>query len=162
MGATPARLPLLLAGEWLMTDYMVEGLIKRRAAIAGEIKAAQSRMAQLAADLETLDNALKLVAPDLDIPAIAPKMVKPPEDWSKRGEMSRQVFGIMRAANKPLTSREIAAQMIVNRGLAATPKLLNLMTRRVATCLRDRREQGLVENVETRGRQWLEWRLAQI
>jgi hypothetical protein len=65
---------------------------------------------QLAADLEAFDNALKLVAPDLDIPAIAPKMVKPPEDWSKRGEMSRQGFGIMRASQRPLTSREIASQ----------------------------------------------------
>lgn len=142
-----------------MTDYMVEGLIKRRAKIAGEMKAAQERMGQMARDLETLDAALKLVAPDLAIEAIAPKMVKPPDDWSKRGEMSRQVFAIMRTANKPLTAREIAAQMVVNRGMAATPALLNLMTRRVATCLRDRREQGLVENVETRGGQWLEWRL---
>lgn len=113
----------------------------------------------MARDLETLDAAIKLVAPELDIPAIAPKMVKPPEDWSKRGEMSRQVFGIMRAANKPLTSREIAAQMIVQRGLAATPKLLNLMTRRIAGCLRDKREQGQVRNVETRGGQYLEWEI---
>lgn len=145
-----------------MTDYMVEGLIKRRAKIAGEMIAAQEHMAQLAADLETLDAALRVVAPERDIQAIAPKMVKPPDDWSKRGEMSRQVFAIMRTANKPLTSREIAAQMVVNKGLAATPKLLNLMTRRVSCCLRDRREQGLVENVETRGGQWLEWRLAQL
>jgi hypothetical protein len=143
-----------------MTDYMVEGLIKRRSRLAGEMKAAQLNMAQMARDLETLDNALKLVAPDLDIPAIAPKMVKPPEDWSKRGEMSRQVFGIMRASQRPLTSREIASQMIVNRGLAATPKLLNLMTRRVSSCLRDQRERGVVENVETKGGLWLEWRLA--
>lgn len=142
-----------------MTDYMVEGLIKRRAKIAGEMKAAQERMAQMAADLATLDAALKVVAPEMAIEAIAPKMVKPPDDWSKRGEMSRQVFAIMRTANKPLTSREIAGQMIVNRGMAATPALLNLMTRRVATCLRDRRQQGLVENVETRGGQWLEWKL---
>lgn len=143
-----------------MTDYLVEGLVKKRAKIAGEMLDLQERLAQMARDLETLDAALKLVAPDLDIPAIAPKMVKPPDDWSKRGEMSRQVFGIMRAANKPLTSREIAAQMIVNRGLAATPKLLNLMTRRVSSCLRDKREQGLAENVATRGGLWLEWRLA--
>ena len=134
--------------------------MKRRAALAGEMKAAQARMAQMARDLETLDNAIKLVAPDLDIPAIAPKMVKPPEDWSKRGEMSCQVFGILRASQKPLTSREIAAEMIVQRGLAATPKLLNLMTRRVAGCLRDKRERGLAENAETRGGQWLEWRIS--
>jgi len=142
-----------------MTDYMVEGLVKRRAKLAGEMKAAQASLAQMARDLETLDNAIKLVAPDLDIPAIAPKMVKPPEDWSKRGEMSRQVFAVLRASERPLTSREIAAAMIIQRGLASTPKLLNLMTRRVATCLRDRRDQGLVENVETRGGQYLEWRI---
>lgn len=143
-----------------MTDYMVEGLVKRRAAIAGEMLACQQRMSDLARDLETLDGALRIVAPDLDIPAIAPKLVKPPEDWSKRGEMSRVVLGILRASPKPLTSREIAAEMIVHRGLTATPALLNKMTRRIAGCLRDRREQGLVENVPTRGGLWLEWRIA--
>lgn len=144
-----------------MTDYMVTGLVKRRAALAGEMLRTQEALSQMARDLATLDDAIRLVAPELDIPAIAPKMVKPPEDWSKRGEMSRQVFGIMRAANKPLTSREIAAQMIVQRGLAASPKLLNLMTRRVAGCLRDKRDAGQARNVETRSGQYLEWELAQ-
>ncbi|MGQ3100492.1 MAG: hypothetical protein ACT6Q5_08585 [Sphingopyxis solisilvae] len=139
---------------------MVTGLVKRRAAVAGEMKAAQALLASLAKDLETLDAAIKLVAPDLDIPAIAPKMVRPPDDWSRRGEMSRVVLSIMRVANKPLTSREIAAQMIVQRGLASTPKLLNLMSRRIAGCLRDKRDKGLVRNVETRGGQYLEWEIA--
>ena len=139
---------------------MVEGLVKRRAELAGEMKRLQARLAELARDLETLDGALRIVAPDLDIPAIAPKLVKPPEDWSKRGEMSRQVLAALRLSKKPLTAREIASQMIVERGLAATPKLLNLMTRRVAGCLRDKREQGLVENAPTPGGQWLEWRIA--
>ena len=143
-----------------MTDYMVEGLVKRRAALAGEMKRTQAALAQMARDLETLDGALRIVAPDLDIPAIAPKMVKPPEDWSKRGEMSRVVLGMLRLSAKPLTAREMAAEMIVQRGLAATPQLVNLMTRRVATCLRDRRDQGLVENAPTRGGQWLEWRIS--
>lgn len=142
-----------------MTDYMVTGLVKRRAELAGAMKRTQADLGQMARDLETLDAAIKLVAPDLDIPAIAPKMVKPPEDWSRRGEMSRQIFAIMRTSGKPLTGREIAAQMIVNRGLAATPKLMNLMTRRVAGCLRDRREQGLVDNPPTRGGQYLEWQI---
>lgn len=142
-----------------MTDYMVEGLIKRRAALAGEMKATQERMSQMARDLETLDGALRIVAPELDLPSIAPKMVKPPEDWSKRGEMSRQVLTMLRLSKKPLTAREMAAQMIVDRGMTATPALVNLMTRRVAGCLRDRRERGLVENAPTRGGQWLEWRI---
>jgi hypothetical protein len=143
-----------------MTDYMVEGLVKKRAELAGEMLRLQEALARHAKDLETLDAALKLVAPDLDIPGIAPKMVKPPEDWSKRGEMSRVVFAILRTSQKPMTSREIAAEMIVQRGLAATPKLLNLMTRRVAGCLRDKREHGLANNVPTRGGLYLEWVLA--
>ena len=139
---------------------MVEGLVKRRAALAGEMKRTQAALAQMARDLETLDGALRIVAPDLDIPAIAPKMVKPPEDWSKRGEMSRVVLGMLRLSAKPLTAREMAAEMIVQRGLVASPQLLNLMTRRVSTCLRDRRDQGLVNNAPTRGGQWLEWRIS--
>lgn len=143
-----------------MTDYMVEGLVKKRAALAGEMKRTQEALSRMARDLETLDNAIKVVAPELDIPAIAPKMVRPPEDWSKRGEMSRQIFAILRTSQRPLTSREIAAAMIVQRGMASTPQLLNLMTRRVATNLRDRREQGLVVNPEQRGGQYLEWQIA--
>ena len=143
-----------------MTDYLVDGLVKRRAALAGEMKALQARLGKLADDLATLDGALRIVAPDLDVAGIAPKMVKPPADWSRRGEMSRTVLGMLRLSQKPLTAREIAAEMIVHRGLAATPQLMNLMTRRVAGCLRDKREHGLVENAPTRGGQWLEWRIA--
>ncbi|MEE2741020.1 MAG: hypothetical protein VYA35_06560 [Pseudomonadota bacterium] len=140
-----------------MADYMVTGLVKRRAALAGDMKRAQEALSQMARDLETLDAAIKLVAPDMEIEAIAPKFVKPPEDWSRRGEMSRQVLSILRTSPKPLTAREIASRMIVDRGLAATTKLLNLMTRRVSTCLRDRREQGLVRNPDTRVGLWMEW-----
>ena len=144
-----------------MTDYMVEGLVKRRAALHGDMKRAQAELARMARDLETLDAALKIVAPDLDIPAIAPKMVKPPADWSRRGEMGRLCLDILRAAGKPLTTREIAAELIVRRGLTATPQLLNLMVRRVGGCLRDKRERGQVENAPTRGGLYLEWQLKQ-
>lgn len=140
-----------------MTDYMVTGLVKRRAALAGDMQRTQEALAQMARDLETLDAAIRLVAPDLEIAAIAPKFVKPPEDWSRRGEMSRHVLSILRTSPKPLTAREIASRMIVDRGLAATPKLLNLMTRRASTCLRDRREQGLVRNPDMRVGLWMEW-----
>ena len=142
-----------------MTDYMVTGLVKRRAEIAGEIGKLQTRMAECSRDLETLDATLKIVAPELDIPAIAPKMFKPPEHWSKRGEMSRVVLDILRVARGSMTSRDIAAQMIVQRGMAATPKLANLMSKRVATALRTMRDKGMVRNAGSPNAFWLEWEL---
>ena len=142
-----------------MTDYMVTGLVKRRAEIAGEIGKLQTRMAECSRDLETLDATLKIVAPELDIPAIAPKMFKPPEHWSKRGEMSRVVLDILRVSRGSMTSRDIAAQMIVQRGMAATPKLANLMSKRVATALRTMRDKGMVRNAGNPNAFWLEWEL---
>lgn len=140
-----------------MTDYVLQGLTKRRATLAGDIQKTQASMAQMLRDLETLDAAIRLIAPDLDIPAIAPKFTRPPPDWSQRGEMTKQVLDTLRRSSKPLTARDIAAHMIVERGLASTPKLLNLMTRRIAGCLRDKREAGLVRNPTKRTGLWLEW-----
>jgi hypothetical protein len=143
-----------------MTDYMVTGMMKRRAELAGELTQLQARLGELARNLETMDAALKLVAPDLDIPAIAPRIIKPPEDWSKRGEMSRVVLSILRVSRKSMTSREIAAEMIVQRGLVATPQLLNIMSKRIAGCLRDKRDRGLVRVASDPQAFWLEYEIA--
>jgi hypothetical protein len=143
-----------------MTDYMVEGLKRRRAEIAGRCYALQKELAELAADVEHIDAVLRIVAPEMDIQAIAPKLHTPPEHWSKRGEMSRQCFAVLRLSQVPLTSRQIASQLIIERGLASTPQLLANLTRRVNGCLRDRRKQGLVRNVGNPDSMWLLWELA--
>lgn len=135
-----------------MTDYMIQGLAKRRAEIAGELRAAHDRVSQLVKDLAALDEALRIVAPDMEVEAIRPKMFRPPDDWASRGQMSRLVLSILRQARDPLTTREIAAQMILERGLdAGDRKLLPLMVRRVGSALRHQREKGLVESTEGPG-----------
>lgn len=142
-----------------MTDYMVQGLTRRRSELAGRVLNLQKEMAAISADIEHLDAVIKLVAPELNIPDIAPKVHVPPADWSKRGEMSRRVFAILRVAQTPLTARQIATQLIVERGMASTPLLLSRITKRVSGCLRDRREQGLVRNVGGGDSMWLLWEL---
>lgn len=57
--------------------------------------------------------------------------------------MSRLVLSILRAAREPLTSREIAAQMLLERAMdAEDARMLRVMTKRVATALRDQRDPG--------------------
>ena len=135
-----------------MTDYMVTGLVKRRAELAGELNACHERLRQLVNDLEHLDATLRLVAPDYEVEAIRPKAFRPPDDWSKRGQMSRLVLSIVRQAREPLTTREIAAQMLLERAMAADDvKLLRTMTRRVASALRDQRDKGRVRSEDGPG-----------
>lgn len=130
---------------------MVTGLVKKRAEITGEIERVHERLRQLAADLEHIDGTLRIVAPDMQVEAIRPKLFKPPEDWSKRGQMSRMVLSIIRTAKEPLTTREIATELLIQRGMGTDRKLLALMTKRVSCALRDKREKGLARSSDGPG-----------
>lgn len=139
---------------------MITGLVKRRAELAGEIHATHEKLGQLVRDLEKIDGALAVVAPDMHVEAIRPKMFRPPEDWASRGQMSRIVLLILRQSHDALTTREIAAQMILERALdASDQKLMNLMIRRVGASLRHQRDKGRVESTEGPGNYQL-WTVA--
>ena len=101
---------------------------------------------------------LRLIAPDMVVEAIRPKVFQAPEDWSKRGEMSRIILSILRTARQPLTSREIAAQLILERGMPADEKLMRLMTKRCSTALREQRDKGRAVSEDGPGTHLL-WRI---
>lgn len=142
-----------------MTDYALEALKRKRADMTGEIARCHAKLAELSDALEHLDATIRLFAPDFVQESILPKVFAPPKSWSKRGEMSRAVLSILRVAKGPLTTREIAAMIVQQRGLESDPGILNVMTRRVGHVLRDKREAGLVRSIEETGL-WLQWEIA--
>ncbi|WP_340116401.1 hypothetical protein [Pelagibius sp. 7325] len=142
-----------------MTDYVKLGLTKRRAWLAGEIENTYARLRQLVADLEALDATLLQFDPSLELETIKPKAFRPPSDWAHRGEMSRLVLSILRQAAEPMTTRDIAVEMLVTRALDRNDqKLLRLMTKRVGVALRGQQGNGLVE-AESGPGQYKLWRL---
>ena len=141
-----------------MTDYAVEALKRKRAELTGEIARCQALLGKLSKDVEHIDGVLAILAPDFVQEAVLPKVFVPPSSWSKRGEMSRAVLSILRLAKGPMTTREIAEMIMRQRGLEPDPKTLNIMTRRVAHCLRDKREHGTVRSLEETGL-WLQWEI---
>ena len=141
-----------------MTDYALDALKRKRAEMTGEIALCHARLQQLSTDLEHLDATLRLFAPDFVQESVLPKVFVPPKSWSKRGEMSRAVLSILRVAKGPLSTREIAAMIVDQRGLENDAGILNIMTRRVGHVLRDKRENGLVRSVEETGL-WLQWEI---
>lgn len=141
-----------------MTDYALEALKRKRAEVTGEIARCHARLQQLSDDLEHLDATIRLFAPDFVQESILPKVFTPPKSWSKRGEMSRAVLSILRVAKGPLSTREIAAMIVQQRGLDADRGILGVMTRRVANVLRDKREAGLVRSLEETG-VWFQWEI---
>lgn len=143
-----------------MTDYVLLGLTKRRAELTGKIEATHEALRQMLADLESLDATIVQFSPDFKVETIKPKAFRPPKDWSHRGQMSRVVLSILRQASEPLSSRDIALELLITRALdKSDQKLLRLMSKRVGVALRTQRENGLVES-ETGTGQYVLWRVA--
>ena len=142
-----------------MTDYVVTGLVKRRAELAGEIEATHERLRKMVADLESLDATILQFAPHISAETIKPKAFRPPQDWSHRGQMSRVVLSILRQAAEPLTTRDIALQMLVERALDKSDlRLLKLMCKRVGVALRGQRDSGRVVGSQGPG-QFMLWEI---
>lgn len=143
-----------------MTDYVLEGLIRRRAKLAAEIEQAHEAVRKMVADLEVIDAAILQFDPSYPVESIKPKGFRPPSDWAHRGEMSRIILTVLRQASEPMTTRDIALEMLVSRALdRSDQRLLKIMTKRVGVALRHQRDNGVVRSVEGPG-QFMLWEVA--
>lgn len=142
-----------------MTDYVMTGLVKRRAELAGEIERTHEALRKMVIDLEHLDSTIVQFDPSYAPEGIRAKTFRPPADWSKRGEMTRVILSVMRVASEPLTTREIAYQLLVERALdKEDQRLVRLMSKRVGVALRGQRDGGVVRSLEGPG-QYNLWEL---
>ena len=136
------------------------GLVKRRTELTGEIERTHERLRKMLANLEALDATLLIFARDFQVEAIRPIAFRPPKDWSNRGQMTGIILSILRQAAEPLTTRDIALQLLVERALdKGDQRLLRLMTKRVGVSLRGQRDKGAARS-EQGPRQYMLWRLA--
>lgn len=143
-----------------MTDYVMVGLVKRRSELSGEIEHLQVRLRQLVIDLEHLDATIHQFDPNYETESIRAKAFRPPTDWAKRGEMTRICLNILRLAAEPMTSRDIAHQLLIERALDVNDdKLLRIMTKRVGVALRNQRDTNAVRSFEGPG-QYMLWEIA--
>jgi hypothetical protein len=126
--------------------------MKRRAMLTYEIEQTHERLRQMVIDLENLDATLLQFDPELEIESIKPRAFRPPKDWSKRGEMMRLIFSVPRRTSEPLTTRDIAFELIVERALDKTDqKLIRLMLKRVGVALQHQCGAGWIRSVQEPG-----------
>ena len=142
-------------GSKMADPHVITALVKRRAELAGKIEAAHEGLRKMIVDLENLDATIVQFDPDYQVEAIRPKAFRPPKDWSNRGEMTRIILSILRQAAEPLTTRDIALQLLTERALDRNDlRLLRLMTKRVGVALRGQR--GTLRSTQGPG-QYMLW-----
>ncbi|MGB8843286.1 MAG: hypothetical protein WCC64_19700 [Aliidongia sp.] len=142
-----------------MTNYVLEGLVNRRAELTGQIELTHNELRRMVADLESLDATIIQFDPDYRVETIKPKAFRPPKDWAHRGDMTKFVLSILRQAAEPMTTRDIALEMLISRALdKSDQRLLQLMTKRVGVALRGQRGNGIVKCSQGTG-QFMLWEI---
>src|ERR1700681_987560 len=100
-----------------MNEFVLSGLVKRRAELAGDIERTHEALRKMVLDLENIDATIVQFDPDFKSETIQPKAFRPPKASSNRGEMSRIILSILRQASQPLTTRDIALELLIERAL---------------------------------------------
>ena len=130
-----------------MADSVIPALVARRAELAGDLAKAQTLVQRLHADLASLDAVIRQFDPEYNVGAIRPKYRRAASP-AEFGAMGRTVLDHLRRATAPLSAKDIAGQIIAERGLDATDRgLVRSMGKRVDMALRYQRTNGMVREV---------------
>jgi hypothetical protein len=130
------------------------GLIEKHREIAGKIEHHRQIMNALVFDLEAVEHTIRLFDPDAELGRAKPV---PSAHAAFRGEMRRDVLAALRAATGPLTSLDIAEQVVRARKLDASA--VRMIRKRVGAALWKLRAKGIVAEVPQEG-DYKGWRIA--
>ena len=136
-------------------SHVVSGLIAKRAEVAGQITHLDAELRQLRVALEHLDATLVFLDPAIKPARIRSRRV--PHRPPVLPNLARTVLDLMRTANEPLTTHEMALRLLQEHGLdhADLPRLAEA----IGGCL-NRADGRLVEPV-SRHKRPVRWRIAE-
>jgi hypothetical protein len=95
--------------------HVVTALRAKRAELAGEIQAAEKRVAQLRADLVHLDATLRLFDPKADPEAIPVRRPYRRRRWFSDGELPRRILATLRTSPAPLSASALAEMIVAQK-----------------------------------------------
>jgi hypothetical protein len=134
-------------------ETVINGLVSKRAELAGEIEHTEAKLHTLLADVGSLDAAIWVFNPDYKVEGIKAKRFQTRKQTG-RGEMSRAIFEILRQASEPLTTREVSEHVAPGANTAE----LKHVVKRVGLALHRQKERGAVLADKVEGREMV-WKL---
>ena len=132
----------------------VAGLIEKHRTIAGQIDATRKHLDALVFDLEAVEHTIRLFDPDAKLGRAKPL---PSPHAAFRGEMRRDVLAALRAATGPLTSLDIAQEVVKVRKV--DPALTPIFRKRASAALWKLAQKGIVAEVAQVG-DYKGWRIS--
>jgi hypothetical protein len=127
-------------------EHTISGLLTKRADLFNEAERLRDRLAEIKNDIGAIDRTLSVLGYSGDLDAAMPRQKR--EVIFGRGELSKAIYRELREAERPVSSRDIAREIVALRGEDARDrKYLSDLTKRVSKALRSMREEGNVRSV---------------
>lgn len=124
-------------------SHVITGLVAKRAELMGLIDHHRKEIERLTHDIAALDAAIKLFEPDYRIRSIKPKRYQRKNSFFKNGEAGRAVLEVLRKAENPLSTQEIAHSVMAEKGIA--PEHEKPLQASLLTTLRNYQKKRLVD-----------------
>ena len=128
-----------------MSDYQhtISGLLKKRVEHFHEAERIRDRLAEIKNDIDALDRVLGTLGYDGDLDAAMPRQRR--NVIFGRGELTRAIQDQLRTTTTPVTSRQIAQEIVaVNGQDARDRKYVTDLVKRVSKALRALHVDGRV------------------
>ena len=139
-------------------DHTISGLLTKRADLLGEAETIRDRLAEIRNDVDAIDRALRVIGYAGDLDAAMPRAKR--QVLFGRGELTRQVLTVLRREGRPLTSRQIAQEIVSDSGMDARDrKTVADLTKRVGKACRQYPEGTVRKASDAHGD--VVWRLGQ-
>jgi hypothetical protein len=124
-------------------ERTIAGLLKKRSEMVNEMHSLRERMGVVSNDLQSLDRVLQAFGFDepLDqLPVAKSKVV-----LFHKSELQHQLLAVLRQADRPMSSRDLAVQIVTSEGRDRYDKRLVLdLIKRVGKSIATLRYRGLV------------------
>ena len=140
-------------------DLTVQGLIRKRAEMAGQVTALQAQLGELISAMSHIDASIRVFKPEIELDDL-PERLAPAPFTGFRGEIRRFLLDTLRQANGPQTTFDLARAVMEKRGLDPDDKItFKLIAHRTGYSLAKLRRAGKVTSQRVGHGALLEWEL---
>lgn len=126
----------------------ISGLRSKRAELLSLKKALEADLKKVICDLDHIDASIRLFDPALTAKVVARYGIK---HRAQKGTVRVHVLTMLRAADGPLTSREITRAWMSDRGLRSDEVTYVMIRKRFGSCLTAMKADGMVRGTVQEG-----------